>query len=159
MREALAAKGHARATVEMRRDDVAPHRVALHLDIRHTDSLEIGPVVIRGNFRTRPSIILGELQLIEGKPLTTAAIADAVRRLRATGLFDAVDVQLPALCNAGDKDCAAARDQIGAVVHVQERYDYFTAIELSGGYSSYSGGFCEAGAPVFSNIAGIGLAD
>jgi outer membrane protein assembly factor BamA len=158
LRDFLAAKGHPRATVDYRWEVVAPHHVVLHYDIRHIDSLTLGGVVVRGNFKTRTSIILDELQLKPGQPLTTAALADASRRLRAMGLFDAVDIELPALCIEGDTGCAAARDRVGAVVRVQERYDYFASVQLSGGYSSYSGAFATVG-PSLSNILGIGLAD
>jgi outer membrane protein assembly factor BamA len=158
LREALADSGHARATVELRVDDVEPRKVVLHYTVRHTDTLAIGHIIIRGNFHTRASIILGELQLDTGKPLTAVAIKDALRRLRAMGLFDAVDLQLPTLCTEGDANCAAARDHVDAVVRVQERYDYSASIDLSAGYSSYSGAFVTAG-PSFNNLFGVGLTD
>ena len=63
LRDLLAAKGHPRATVDYHWEVIAPHRVALKYEIHHTDTLALGRVVVRGNFKTRTSIILDELRL------------------------------------------------------------------------------------------------
>ena len=112
--------------------------------------------MIRGNFRTRESVIRDELKLREGGVLTDAALVDGQRRLRSTGLFDAVNVELPSLCTTPDPACIAANGEINAVVVVQERYDYFFQIETSVGYSSYSGAFFTI-APSQKNILGLGI--
>src|SRR4029079_13527164 len=112
--------------------------------------LQIGKVVIRGNFKTRDSIIRSELGLRQGALFTQDALADGARRLRNTALFDAVSVTMP------DLDTTTA-GEVNAVVEVVERYDFRAQVDAEAGYSSYNGAFLKL-IPSFKNLFGIGLA-
>lgn len=126
-----------------------PRRVVARYRLANIQELRIGKTVIRGNFRTRDSIIRGELQLREGAPLTKDALAEGARRLRNTALFDAVNITLPDLDASGG-------GAVNAVVEVTERYDYLAQIEAETGYSSFNGTFLKL-IPSLKNLFGIGV--
>ena len=91
-----------RAVVEYSTSEVAPHRVKAHFSVTRVQPLTIGQIVLRGNFQTKAWVIEGELKeahVVEGAKLTTASLADGARRLRSTGLFDAVNIDLPEIEN------------------------------------------------------------
>ncbi len=149
LRELLWNDGRPRAKVELVAHPLGPHRVEAVYKLTSTERLKIGKLVIRGNFRTRDTIFWRELQLGEGQPLTADALAEAASRLRSTGLFDAVNIDMPDLerTSAGE---------VHAVVRVQERYDYHLLVDVEGGYSSYSGVFVKL-APSLKNLFGLGI--
>ena len=148
LRDFLFRSGRPRAVVELAMPPIGPHRVAAIYAVSKTDELKIGKVVIRGAFVTRERVIAGELRFHEGQLLTTDALADGARRLRQTGLFDAVNIDMP--------DLDSASEVVNAVVRVEERYDYLAQVDLEGGYSSVNGLF---GTVSFAqrNLFGIGL--
>jgi outer membrane protein assembly factor BamA len=149
LKDRLFTRGRPRAEVSYQVEETAPHRVLAKYKLANTQLLQIGKVVIRGNFHTRQSIILGELRLKEGAPLTQDALAESSRRLRNTSLFDAVRISTPDLdtTNAGE---------VNAVVEVVERYDFFMQIDAEAGYSSYNGAFLKL-IPSFKNLFGLGI--
>jgi outer membrane protein assembly factor BamA len=150
LRGRLLSDGRPRAEVGYSVAVVGPRRVVARYALASVELLQIGQVVIRGNFRTRDSIILSELGLRRGAPLTQDALADGSRRLRNTSLFDAVSVKMP------DLDATTA-GEVNAVVEVVERYDFLAQIDLEAGYSSYNGAFLKV-IPALRNLFGIGLA-
>ncbi|HEU4735235.1 MAG TPA: BamA/TamA family outer membrane protein, partial [Kofleriaceae bacterium] len=127
----------------------APHRVIAKYTLANIQPLQIGKVVIRGNFKTRTSIIRSELGLREGASLTQDALAEGARRLRNTALFDAVNVAMP------DLDTTTA-GEVNAVVEVVERYDFLSQVDAEAGYSSYNGAFLKL-IPSFRNLFGVGM--
>ncbi len=149
LREWLWSKGRPRSRVDYTSSVIAPHRVAAVFKLTNTMPLKMGHVVIRGNFRTRHSVILDELRFTEGKPLTSDALADAARRLRATGLFEAVILEPVELDTATE-------GEVNAVVRVEERYDYHASVDLQLGYSSYNGLFFTI-IPSAKNLFGLGM--
>lgn len=52
-----------------------------------------GGFLVRGNFRTRASVIEDELSLSPGEPLDLLALTDATQRLRSLGVFSSVDLR------------------------------------------------------------------
>ena len=94
--------------------------------------------------------------LKEGGPLTAEALAAATQRLRQTGLFDSVNVLMPNLCPTPDPTCIASNGDVNAVVVVQERDDFLAQVDVSAGYSSYSGLFGTIG-PSQQNLWGRGI--
>jgi len=141
--------GRPRAEVGYEITVVEPHRVAAKYTLANVQTLQIGKVVIRGNFKTRNSIILGELDLKQGELFTQDALADGARRLRNTALFDAVNVSMP------DLDTTTA-GEVNAVVEVVERNDFLAQVDAEAGYSSYNGAFLKL-IPSFKNLLGIGI--
>lgn len=61
-------------------------------DIEPGEQSRYGGVLMRGDFRTRQSLIEQELNLDEGEPLDVTAIGAATRRLRALGIFSSVQL-------------------------------------------------------------------
>lgn len=159
LRDFLYRTGRPRAAIELQTTETSPHRMTARYRITATDELRIGKVVVRGNFKTHYSVIRDELRLREGQLLTSDALADGARRLRNTGLFDAVNIELPDLCGplaTTSTACASSTTVVNAVVRVEERYDNTATVDLLGGYSSYNGLFGGAGFAM-RNIRGYGL--
>jgi outer membrane protein insertion porin family len=149
LRDRLYGHGRPRADVEYQTVAAGAHAVAAQYRLRNTQELAIGKVVIRGNFRTRDWIIRDALRFREGAPLTRDVLADAVRRLRNTTLFDAVNIKMLEL----DRTTAG---EVNTVVEVTERYG-LAQLEVELGYSSFNGAFAKL-IPSFKNLFGTGLA-
>ena len=158
LREYMYRTGRPRAVVEYEAKPIGPHRVAAIYKVRSLDQLRIGKVVIRGNFKTRASLINHELRLREGALLTSEALAEGGRRLRNTGLFDAVNIELPDLCGPTSRSgtCASGSTVVNAVVRVEERFDQAATLDALTGFSSYNGSFVGGGFAM-RNIEGYGL--
>jgi outer membrane protein assembly factor BamA len=158
LRDYLYRIGRSRAVVDFEAKPIGPHRISAQYKIRATEELRIGKVVIRGNFKTRESVIRRQLGLDEGALLTSDALAKGARQLRNTGLFDAVNIELPDLCGpqATQATCTSGSSVVNGVVRVEERYDQSATVDLLGGYSSYNGAFAGAGFAM-RNLGGLGL--
>ncbi|HEY0249950.1 MAG TPA: POTRA domain-containing protein, partial [Kofleriaceae bacterium] len=158
LRDFLYRTGRPRASISYEAKELGPHRMAAEYKVTSTDELRIGKVVVRGNFKTHYSVIRDELRLKEGQLLTSDALAEGARRLRNTGLFDAVNIELPDLCGplSTTQTCTSSTAIVNAVVRVEERYDESATVDLLGGYSSYNGLFGGAGFAM-RNIRGYGL--
>ncbi|MBA3459901.1 MAG: BamA/TamA family outer membrane protein [Deltaproteobacteria bacterium] len=149
LKDRLFSHGRPRAKVVYETRMIGPRRVAAFYRVTDWQRLTIGKVIIRGNFRTDDAIIRQLLRLDEGKPLTKDALADGARRLRNSGLFDAVNVAMPDLENISE-------GSVNAVVEIAERYDYWAHLEIETGFSSYNGTFITL-APGFKNLFGVGM--
>jgi len=141
--------GRPRAKVTLDFDQSDPRHVTATYTVEERQALRIGKVVIRGNFRTDRWVILDELGFDEGAVLTDELYARGLRRLRATGLFSAVKVDLINFEETRD-------DRINVVVRVEERNDLAAYIDLEGGYSHQKSTYLK-GAPVFPNPFGNGI--
>jgi outer membrane protein assembly factor BamA len=149
LKSRLYSLGRPRAEVGYEVAVTAPHRVVAKYTLKDIETLQIGKIVIRGNFKTRTSIIRSELGLKEGALLTQDALAEGARRLRNTALFDAVNVTMP------DLETTRA-GEVNAVVEVVERYDFLSQVDAEAGYSSYNGAFLKL-IPSLRNLFGIGM--
>jgi outer membrane protein assembly factor BamA len=150
LKSRLFSRGRPRAEVGYEIKVTGRHRVVAKYRLTNVQTLQIGKVVIRGNFKTRDSIILSELDLRRGALFTQDALAEGARRLRNTALFDAVSVSMP------DLETTTA-GEVNAVVEVVERYDFLAQVDAEAGYSSYNGAFLKL-IPSFKNLFGIGIA-
>ncbi|HEX3764231.1 MAG TPA: POTRA domain-containing protein [Kofleriaceae bacterium] len=149
LKDRLFSHGMPRAEVNYTAQVTGPRQVTARYALANTQVLQIGQVVVRGNFRTRDGIILGEVGLRRGAPLTQDALAEGARRLRNTGLFDTVTISLPDLE-------ANPPSEVNAVIDVVERYDFLAQIDTEAGYSSYNGLFLKL-IPSFKNLFGVGI--
>ena len=142
LRDFLFRKGRPRAIVDYEVRDLGGNRVAAHYKVRGVTEVRLGRFIVRGNFHTKLYVIEKELKLHPGDPLTSDALANGARRLRNTGLFDAVNIDLPDLCSAESApgDCEGG-PVVDAIVRVEERYDLTSQLDLNGGYSSFNGLF------------------
>jgi outer membrane protein assembly factor BamA len=154
LRESMFKTGRARARVDYAAVPIGPQRVEARYTLKNVDRLKLGKVIIRGNFRTKNSVIYDQLDFDEGDLLTTDRLADGARRLRNMGLFEAVNLDMPDLdCDEG-RQCST--EVINAVVRVEERYNHRAEIGIEAGWSSVNGLFGTL-RPIMPNIAGRGL--
>jgi outer membrane protein assembly factor BamA len=100
-------------------------------------------------------VIERELGFEEGQLLTTDALAQGARRLRNTGLFDAVNIDMPELdCDQQERSCSS--QIINAVVRIEERFDHRAGLQLEIGGSQVNGIFGTVRLTQ-RNIAGRGI--
>ena len=151
LRDWLFKIGRPRALVDYSASESSPGRITAHYTISKIEALTLGKIVVRGNFKTREFVIDRELRLDEGAPLTADSLADGARRLRNTGLFDAVNIDLPELENRENNSLV-----VNAIVRVEERYIQFAEVNLEAGYSSVNG-FFGTTRWVQKNLFGVGL--
>jgi len=149
VKDRMFGRGRPRAEVTYEPRPIGPQRIAATYRLANLQELRVGKVLIRGNFRTRSSIIRGRLRLDEGELLTADALADGARRLRNTTLFDSVNIAMPDLATT-------SAGSVNAVVEVIERYDYPLELAFEAGYSSFNGMFLKA-LPSFKNLLGVGI--
>lgn len=149
LKDRLFSHGRPRTKVSYETRPIGPRRVSAYYRVTDAQALRIGKVVIRGNFRTDDDIVKRLLQLKEGAPLTKDALAEGARRLRNSGLFDAVNIAMPDLDNISE-------GSVNTVVEVAERYDYWAQLDIETGGSTYNGVFVTAG-PAFKNLFGRGI--
>jgi outer membrane protein assembly factor BamA len=151
LRDWLFKIGRPRAIVEYSASESAPHRIKAHFTVSKIEALAIGKIVLRGAFQTQAWVIYDELGFHEGDKLTTEALAEGARRLRNTGLFDAVNIDLPELENRDNNSLV-----VNAIVRVEERYIDRAQVELETGLSSFNGFFGTA-RWTQRNLFGLGL--
>jgi outer membrane protein insertion porin family len=149
LKDRLFSAGRPRAKVAFEVKEAGPRRMVAHYTLTDIQQLRVGKVVIRGNFHTHDFILEDELQFAQGDLLTKDRLADGARRLRNTGLFDAVNIAMPDLDGTSE-------GEVNAVIEVTERYDRRFGLDLEGGYSSYSGAFLKL-VPTVKNILGYGI--
>lgn len=155
LRDYLLRAGRARAEVEYTAVPFGINRVEARYTIRKPERLKIGKIIIRGAIRTTKALIRNELQLFEGDVLTTDTLAGGARRLRNTGLFEAVNIDMPDLdCENQERACNS--EVINAVVRVEERYIQRAEVGIEGGYSSLNGAF-GTGRWTQANLFGRGI--
>ncbi|ACY16195.1 BamA/OMP85 family outer membrane protein [Haliangium ochraceum] len=111
--------------------------------------VRFGEVLVHGNFKTRDWLILDELNYTEGVPLTLSRAEEGQQSLRASGLFNAVQVRYVNLLDG-------VEPEVNVVVEVQERHDYWVGLEGAVVYSRDDDFLLES-ALRFPNIAGLGL--
>lgn len=149
LKDRMFSHGRPRAKVSLETRLLGPNRVAVYYTLTDVQPLTVGKIVIRGNFRTTDTTILKLLDIDEGDLLTKDALAEGARRLRNSGLFDAVNVAMPDLENISE-------GSVNAVVEIAERYDYWAQLDLEFGGSTYNGLFVTVN-PAFKNLFGRGI--
>ncbi|MBX3159919.1 MAG: BamA/TamA family outer membrane protein [Deltaproteobacteria bacterium] len=151
LRDRLFGHGLPRAEVRYSAESVhgKGHRMAVHYALRNTQKLWLGKVVVRGNFRTREALIRKLLRVNEGDLLRRDLLPDGARRLRATALFNSVNITMPDLEHT-------SQGRVNALLEVTERFDFFAQLETEMGYSSYNGAFLRF-LPSLKNLAGRGI--
>jgi len=158
VRDLLYELGRPRAQVDLELEPDGPQRMVAHYKLRRLDAVRVGKIVVRGNFKTRTSVIRDLLDLHEGALLTRNSRDKGIQKLRSTGLFDAVNIEFPDLCGADAtaKACPSSAAVVNGVVRVEEHFDHFADVELFAGDSTYQGLY--GGATLaMRNILGRGI--
>lgn len=89
----LASHGFMNATIDSKAETMpnsADMRVVF--DINAGQAQKLGGLIVRGNFRTKPSVIAQELGLNIDAPLNVTALGAARRRLRAFNIFNSLQL-------------------------------------------------------------------
>jgi outer membrane protein insertion porin family len=128
VRDLLRSQARPQSEVELKKEEETVEHMDLSIHLRQLERRRLGNVLLRGNFRTRSGVVLSELGFVEGAPLTADMSSEGQRRLRATGLFESVNITYV------DGDGVSH-----AVVQVEERYDHRAQIDLEGGVSTVTG--------------------
>jgi outer membrane protein assembly factor BamA len=91
--------------------------------------VRIGPIFVRGNFKTTPETILEQIPLKSGGYLTTTAVERGQRNLGSLQLFNnATPISFPGTDER--------RDVVPMVVEVEERYDQYSVLHAGAGAST-----------------------
>lgn len=103
-------------------------KVTVQLTVQENDPVRFGPVFIRGNFKTRTSVIMRDLDFKQGDLFDIRKIEQSEARLRKRQIFNVVRVQLLGI--------GTRRSEVPVLVQVEERYDDHGAIEFGVGGST-----------------------
>ena len=91
--------------------------------------MRVGPIFVRGNFKTTPETILEQIPLQSGGYLTTTAVERGQRNLGFLQLFNnASPISFP-----GKED---KREVVPMVVEVEERYEQYSVLHAGAGVST-----------------------
>jgi len=132
-----------RLSVVRGRTEGGEHVADAVLVIGADDPVTLRSVVVQGNIRTRRDVIVRELDLTVGEPITPEALARSRRQLYELGLFRIVSPEL-----IGDDP-----RQRDLIVHIEERPNVL--LESGGGVSTDQG-FRATGRAIHRNIGGLG---
>ncbi len=91
----LAADGYPRATVDQHIEGPSAEAggsMKIYYIVKPNKRSTYGGVLLRGNFRTRHTLLDEELGLKPGDPLDVTAVGAATRRLRSLGIFSSVQL-------------------------------------------------------------------
>ena len=146
----LQQQGRRNAKLDYEATEQSPNHMVAVIKLSSLPRQRFGKVFLRGNYRTRASVILGELGFTEGALLSSDQVATGAARLRATGLFEAVKIDFLDNAESGDRN-------INAIVRVEERFEKRFRIDGEGGYSFLNGGLFLKATGVVGNIAGVGI--
>jgi len=102
---------------------VRADRVDLGLRLTEGPQIDVGEVFVRGNFRTDAHALTRDLPR-SGEPLDQARLDDAMRKMRALGLFNSVRIDTIGLDEerppSGSTEPGARQQDVGLVVSVEE---------------------------------------
>ncbi len=104
-------------------------RVALTWVLKLGARVRVGPIFVRGNFKTTRETILEQIPLQSGGYLTTTAVERGQRNLGFLQLFNnATPISFP-----GKED---KRELVPMVVEVEERYEQYSVLHAGAGVST-----------------------
>lgn len=122
-------KGHPYAEIRaLEESDLDGTNVVVQFTVQENQPVRFGPIFVRGNFHTRRSVIMADLDFKPGDPFDVALIERAERKLRKRQIFDVVRIQLLGI--------GRRQPELPVLVAVEERYDDYGAIEVGVGGST-----------------------
>ena len=136
----------------------AHDRVRLVIDINEGPMVRFGEIVIRGNFKTLPRVILKDLPFHPGDPFDYTKLDEGERNLQTHLIFTSARV-IPLVSDVATTDVEDLRNPVPVVVTVQERYlERFGSLAVAAGlatdklpnYAYVSAGW------LWSNFFGLG---
>jgi outer membrane protein assembly factor BamA len=110
---------------------VQSREVEVRLRVVEGPKVRVGSVLIKGHFRTRPSVIREELPLKEGDLFIVSKMYEGISNLRSLGLFESVSVDTIGL----DADAIrklSESDRVAIVISVEEAKARYTDFRVGG---------------------------
>jgi outer membrane protein insertion porin family len=92
----------------------------VRFQVQEVEQVQVGEIFIRGNFRTRPHVILDSLAFKQGKPFSPVALYESQSELRRIGLFESVSIETIGLSEEDVIAAISKTDTIALVVQVEE---------------------------------------
>jgi outer membrane protein insertion porin family len=125
-----AERGHPYAKVPPPLEELSPDRTraSIQFTVVENRPARFGPIFIRGNFKTRRSVLLSDLPFREGDPFDIRKIEEADARMRKRQIFNVVRLQLLGISDE--------QPVLPVLVTVEERYDDHGVIEVGVGGST-----------------------
>lgn len=137
-------------------------RITIRWTINEGELVRFGPVLIRGNFVTRESVILSDLPFKTGDPFDSQKLLEAQQYLISRQIFSSVRVT----ANPGRTDeyeyeanrrgWSLARNPVPILIEVTERYDNVGELALYAGLSTDNPVYGQA-SYIWRNVFGTGL--
>ncbi len=125
--EKVSEKGHPHAAVSAEtafRDEGGTADIAYRVD--EGPLVKVGRLFVRGNFRTRRSVVVDRVSIRPEEPLSLKALLDSTRKVSRIQAFDDVNLQL-----AGYDD---KKERVDVLFNVNERKPYL--FEIGAGYDT-----------------------
>ncbi len=125
-----AERGHPYAKVPPPLEELSLDRTkaSIQFTVIENKPARFGPIFIRGNFKTRRSVVLSDLPFREGDPFDIRKMEEADARMRKRQIFNVVRLQLLGI--------AEEHAELPVLVTVEERYDDHGVIEVGIGGST-----------------------
>lgn len=102
---------------------VAGARVAVTHQVSEGPLVRVGEILLKGNFETQSSLILGEVPLKDGEVFNVKRLLEGQANLRSLGLFDSVSVEAIGL-DEGARRAGVDEEAVAAVLISVEEGDY-----------------------------------
>lgn len=141
--------------------NAAHDRVVMHWRIEESEPVVFGPVLIRGNFVTRESLIRSDLPFRPGDPYDFQKLMEAQQNLLSRQIFNSVRITP----NPGETDefrlearqkgWKLNRNPIPILVEVIERYDSVGELNVAVGVST-DNPFYGTASYMWRNVLGVG---
>ncbi len=141
--------------------NAAHDRVTMHWSIEEGEAVVFGPIMIRGNFVTRESLIRSDLPFRPGDPYDFQKLMEAQQNLLSRQIFNSVRITP----NPGETDefrmearqkgWKLNRNPIPILVEVIERYDSVGELQVAVGVST-DNPFYGTASYVWRNVLGVG---
>jgi outer membrane protein insertion porin family len=108
--------------------DLKQQGIELKFQIKYGPRVKFGSIFIKGNFKTRDSVVKRELSFDQGDEFSLSSVEKTARNLRSLGVFRSVRVKFMGL-----KD---KQKIIHVIIQLIERYDDSGELEVGGGFST-----------------------
>jgi outer membrane protein insertion porin family len=105
--------------------------VEVRLTIDEGPKLRVGSILIKGPFRTRPSVIRDEVPLGEGELFVLSKMYEGISNLRGLGLFESVSVDTIGLDEDEIRKFSES-DRVAIIINVEEANARYTDFRVGG---------------------------
>ncbi|RLC11336.1 MAG: hypothetical protein DRI57_19090, partial [Deltaproteobacteria bacterium] len=123
----ISEKGYPHVVVRGELSDTGdPSKAAIMYHVEEGPFMKMGEVYYTGNFRTKPKILLNELEIKPEAPFSLVKLLETQRNIRNMKIFDSVKFKTIGLREKADK--------VNLFVEIEEKKPYF--VQVGGGYDT-----------------------